>query len=258
MSWLALKRIYCGFLLAGVLLFTAPLLAGERAEPEADFRVATYQQSATVRLYQRFVAEAYHRLGYTVVFDEMSPRRGVYALGSGAVDALLMATPDVESTRNRVIRVQEALPASRFELLALAVFPRDSLPDDFGSYRLGHMQGIQPLERWLKDQETETVNRGFDQLLSLLLRQRVDVIAVPAQEVDGLIARSEQPLRPLLSPVLEVDTFHYLRGRHKQLAPELAGAIRQLKRERCFERLTRAMEAGDLDKAEPLCRSAGP
>lgn len=253
MSLISLNRIWRGWLCVGALLLSEPLLAEEGEEPAADFRVATYEQSVTVRLYQRFIAEAYHRLGYTVVFNTMSPRRGVYALGSGAVDALLMATPAVESSRNRIVRVQEALPLNRFELLTLAEFPQDSLAEDFGSYRIGFIQGIHPLERWLEGQEVETVNRGFDQLLSLLLRKRVDVIAVPAPEVDGLMERSEQPLKPLLSPVLEVDTYHYLRGRHKQLAPELATAILQLKQERCAERLARALEAGELDRAEPLC-----
>lgn len=59
-----LNPVKIGMLLAGILLASGPLPARADSGVGPDsMNIATYEQTATLQLYQRFIKEAYLRLG---------------------------------------------------------------------------------------------------------------------------------------------------------------------------------------------------
>lgn len=222
-----------GVLLAGILLASWPLHASAGNGPGPDhMKIATYEQTATLQFYQRFIKEAYLHLGITTRFTVMPTLRALHATNQGEQDAVLMVSTEAETGANHVVRVAEPLPRLDFRVLARANMPGDTLPADLGPYSVGYLRGIHPLERQFADKTQKlTINGDFDTLLEILELERIDLVVLPGLEAE-MLAMRHQELKALRAPVYTFAVFHYVHQDHTGLAPSLATIFREMKQNR--------------------------
>lgn len=235
------STLHAGVILITLVLGLAPCLARSEA-PQETLEVATYEQAATLQIHQRFIKEAYLRQGITTRYTVLPLLRAAKNANSGETDAMLMASTDVEANARSVVRVPEPLPDHHFRVVARNALPHDALPPDLGSYTVGYLRGIHPLERTFANKsEKLTVNSDFATLIELLILERVDLVALP--ELDARIVAERNPDVKLLDePVYAFTTFHYLHQNHRDLAEPLAGAFRILKSDKtCLHRITQTV-----------------
>lgn len=258
-------------LLAAIVLAsgTLPANADIGAHPDT-VNIATYEQTATLQLYQRFIKEAYLRLGVTTRYTVLPALRAVRATDQGDLDAILIASIEAETGADSIVRVAEALPDLHFRVVARSDMPVETLPEDLGPYYVGYLRGIHPLERQFDEKTRKLpINGGFDTLIEILKLERIDLAALPSLEAE-MLARQHQELKILRAPVYTFTVFHYVHQDHKGLSASLAEIFRELKQdERCMERLSQVALNHDLDTDrdklrdlvnapdyEPLCATA--
>lgn len=229
-------------LLAAIVLASGPLPANADIGTGPDtVNIATYEQTATLQLYQRFIKEAYLRLGITTRYTVLPTLRAVRATNQGELDAILIASIEAETGADSIVRVAEALPDLHFRVVARSDMPGETLPQDLGPYSVGYLRGIHPLERQFAEKTQKLpINSGFDSLIEILKLERIDLAALPSLEAE-MLARQHQDLKVLREPVYTFTVFHYVHQDHKDLSASLAEIFRELKQdERCMERLSQA------------------
>ncbi|MFC4258154.1 hypothetical protein ACFOZ5_03805 [Marinobacter lacisalsi] len=247
----ALNTLHTGILLTGMALLSGPCHAspGIRSGLET-MEVATYEQSPTLQLYQRFIKEAYLRLGITTRYTDLPILRAAYSANEGRLDAILIASTGAEAGADNMVRVANPLPEMTFRLVARVDMPGETLPADLGPYSVAYIHGIHPLERQFADKkQTLTTNSNMATLAELLELKRVDLVALPSLEANLLVQR-RQGLKVLQEPVYTFSVFHYVHQNHKDLAATLADTFRKLKHDGCMEAITRVVMNNDLNASD--------
>jgi polar amino acid transport system substrate-binding protein len=108
---------------------------------------------------------------------------------------------------------------------------------DLARYSVGYVTGNKILERQLQGVAQQTSVRDNAALFAMLAADRVDVVLINrwvgylAARQAGLVVRVQEPA------LLRVPMFIYLHRKHESLAPRLAKALAEVRRDGTWQRL---------------------
>ncbi len=230
------------FAFAGLLLLTAT--APGAAEPPVlvlnDTNEAPYTTPAGDGLADQVAAEAFRRAGVRLKLVRLPAERALMNADSGLDDGALARIAGLDANYPNLVRVPEKLLDWTF-----CAFSKDaSIPGQWEAIRqrpTGFIRGWKIYERGMAGAEQVLTAEDSAQLFRMLQLDRVEVVLYECRMGQYLLARSGlRGIYPLAPPLARKEMFIYLNKRHAALAPKLAAALRALKTEGLYDRLSQA------------------
>lgn len=213
-----------------------PLTLGTR-EPEG---------SPAMRWLQTVYDEAFRRVGRAVVLRTYPGARLTLLVDRGELDGDVARVGNYGSQHPQQLRVDE--PVIRGRLALYAASANVQVPDlaalETAPYNLVHVRGAVACDRVLAQggghlRRTEV--ESDEQALTMLLAGRVDLYCTTDAEMMALLSQPRYREWPVPRRLLVVGTtpyYLYLHRRHAALVPALAAALKQMRAEGVFERVS--------------------
>jgi polar amino acid transport system substrate-binding protein len=177
------------------------------------------------------------RLGYTLTVVPLPVERALVNANAGIEDGDLFRSPGFEKDYPNLVQVPE--PLLHQEFVAFTQRADIAVRDwaDLSRYSVAHLTGMKVIERELEGRRDVTSVRDITLLFGLLTSGRVDVIV--HNRAVGLLAarRAGLSLRVQQPALLRQPMYIYLHRRHAALAPKLAAAIAEVRRDGTWQRL---------------------
>lgn len=183
--------------------------------------------------------EACRRVGVELRLIKLPAERALLLANAGLQDGDLTRIAGLEAQYPNLMRVPEKLIDWDF-----AAFSKDaSIPANFEAIRrhsVGLIKGWKIYEQNMAGATHVTTVDDPEQLFRLLDRDRIDVALYVRWMGLALIQKQAlKDIRPLEPPLASRAMYVYLNKRHAKLVPELAEALRALKREGFYQRVYR-------------------
>lgn len=186
--------------------------------------------------------EAFRRVGREIKIIHVTSERALANANEGIDDGDFVRIAGLEQVYPNLVRVPE--PICVFEF---AVFVKDpsihiSGWESLKPYDVGIITGWKILEANIVGTKSLTKAKNDENLFELLLNDRVQVIAFDRLQGESYIKMKKLKGVRGLSPVLaSKDMYLYLNRRHAALAPGVAGALREMKKDGTHKRLIRSV-----------------
>jgi polar amino acid transport system substrate-binding protein len=183
--------------------------------------------------------EAFRRAGVELRLIKLPAERGLLNADAGIDDGDLVRIAGLEKQYPNLVRVPEKLIDWQF-----TAFSKDrAVTADWPAIRrlgVGHIKGWKIFEQAVAGAARVTTTDDAEQLFRLLERGRIDV-ALYERGLGVALARQLgfPAVQPLSPPLATRAMFIYLHRRHAGLAPKIAAALRDLKREGFYARAWR-------------------
>jgi polar amino acid transport system substrate-binding protein len=193
----------------------------------------------------RIVAEAFRRIGVQARLLQLPSERALQNANQGIDDGSYPRIAGLSSLYPNLVMVSE--PMGRFPFTAFTRDPalKADAWADLRGRKVASVAGWKLVEMSLKDVTELKLVRDEEALFALLDKGRTEV-AISALHTGREIIRKNgyKNMRALLPPLAEPPMYLYLNKRHAALAPKLAEALREMRRDGTVERLTAAGLAG--------------
>lgn len=205
------------------------------------------------------LTEAFRRIGYQLETVQLPAERALINANRGIDDGDLLRVAGLQKKYPNLIQVPEKIMA-----MDLVLFTKNNPSfyvdgwQSIKSYSIAIISGWKIMETnfgQFGDQIEIIKTDNIEQSLSLLMKDRVDFIAY--SRWSGLAYLKEQGINgvSLLSPPLVSPAFYtYLHKKHKNIVPELATAIRQMKYDgsmhAIYKRILKPLEPIAVKKTE--------
>jgi len=193
----------------------------------------------------RIVAEACRRLDLPVRLVQLPAERALQNANQGVDDGTYTRIAGLTLLYPNLVMVPE--PISEFVFTAFTRDPAMRVQGwaDLKPYNVGFINGWKIVEANTADVRSRTGVKDETALFALLDKGRAEVVVVDLYSGLEIIRRMGYTgMRPLEPPLERRPMFLYLHQRHAALVPRLAEALRRMKRDGTFERLTRAGQPG--------------
>ncbi|MFV1997224.1 MAG: substrate-binding periplasmic protein [Acidiferrobacterales bacterium] len=183
------------------------------------------------------VGEALQRIGYKLESVNLPAERALINANIGIDDGDLLRIKGLQKTYPNLIWVPEKIIDLEF-----VVFTRNK---DFPvtgwrslkPYSVAIVTGWKILERNITGTATLTKVKNANQLFTLLLKDRVDVVVYERWVGLGYIKQHRiRGVKMLEPPLARRSTYVYLHKKHKHLVPKLAAALRAMKADGSYQR----------------------
>lgn len=180
--------------------------------------------------------EAFRRAGVKLRLVKLPAERALLNANAGIEDGDLSRIAGLEAQYPNLIRVPEKL--IDWEFSAFSTDPTiSSKVDALRTHSVAHIKGWKIYEKLMAGAPTVVMAEDSAQLFRLLELKRVEVVLYVRWM--GLAKIREQGLQgvALLEPPLATrEMYIYLHKRHAHLAPKIAAALRELKKEGFYDR----------------------
>ncbi len=181
--------------------------------------------------------EAFRRAGYGLRVVPLPHERALQNANAGIEDGDLYRAAGFEKDYPNLVQVPQPLLEQDF----VAVSRRADIDvrgwPDLARYSVGYVTGNKILERQLEGVAQQTSVRDNPALFAMLAADRVDVVLINrwvgylSARRAGLVVRVQEPA------LLRVPMFIYLHRKHESLAPQLAKALAEVRRDGTWQRL---------------------
>jgi polar amino acid transport system substrate-binding protein len=183
--------------------------------------------------------EAFRRVGVELRLIKLPAERGLLNANAGIEDGDLTRIAGLETRYPNLVRVPEKLADWEF-----AAFSKDAtIPATWEAIRqraVGHVKGWKIYEQAVAGAERVTTTDDPEQLFRLLDLGRIEVALYERWLGLALAQRlGIKNVRLLSPPLARREMFVYLNRSHAALAPQLAQALRELKRAGYYDRVYR-------------------
>jgi len=183
--------------------------------------------------------EAFRRIGVEVQVVSLPAERALRLADDGRIDGEVGRVGGLEKLYPNLVRVPESVV--RVELTA---FSRDpAIPAEFAALRsraVGLVRGWKFFEQGMAGGEQVVTASDPEQLFRLLALGRVDVALYERSMGTALLmALGMRDVYRLEPPLARPEVYTYLHRRHAALVPQLADALRAMKRDGFFARAYR-------------------
>jgi polar amino acid transport system substrate-binding protein len=197
-----------------------------------------YTTSARDGILDVLVGEAVRRCGYSLQLVRLPAERGLINANDGIEDGDLSRIAGLEKSYPNLIRVPEKIFDMEFVALTRQHSLRTARWSDLEAVSVGHITGWKIFEQNLTPKTAVVTATTPEQLLDLLRLGRVDA-ALYSRWMGLALARSTGmgDVRVAEPPLATREMYIYLHKRHADLAPRLAEALRQLKREGTYQKI---------------------
>jgi len=215
------------------------LLSGPtRAETPADDKVLVLNAAVSEPLsndeqsgfVDRLVGEALQRLGYRLESLHLPAERALIIANAGIDDGEMLRIAGLQKSYPNLIQVPEKLIDLEFVAFTRNKSLKITRWQDLAEYTVAIITGWKIFERNIPA-TTELVSvKNADQLFSLLLKDRTDVILYSRWSGLAYIRKHRlQGIRVVDPPLARQSMYTYLHRRHRDLVPQLAEELRALK-----------------------------
>lgn len=193
----------------------------------------------------KIIQEAFQRIGVPATIVYQPPERALVNANEGVIDGDCWRVSGLSARYPNLLEVPEPV-----DLVFIKVFTRNPAMRitswaDLKPYNVAYINGWKILEANVLGTRSLEKVKDLEMLLALLARDRTEAVLV-----DPVMGREEvrrmgfTGIRVLEPPLARQDMHIYLHKRHAELVPRLSEALRQMKRDGTFQRLTRAGLAG--------------
>lgn len=187
----------------------------------------------------RVVKEAFRRIGVGLTLVRLPSERALINANEGIEDGNYARVGGIiTQIYPNLIQVPE--PVTRFEFVAFSRKHnfRTAGWESLNPYNIGIVTGWKILENNIRDTKSLTKVRDADFLFNMLMADRVDVAVYDLRQGMFVLGRLKAADVRAMSPPLSIqDMFIYLHRKHRELAPRLAEAIREMKEDGTYRRI---------------------
>jgi len=186
---------------------------------------------------EELAREAFRRAGYGLRVVPLPVERALQNANAGIEDGDLYRAAGFEADYPNLIQVPQPLLEQDFVAMSRRADVEVRGWPDLARYSVGYVTGNKILERQLQGVAQQTSVRDNAALFALLAADRVDAVLINrwvgylAARQAGLVVRVHEPA------LLRVPMFMYLHRRHASLAPQLATALGEVRRDGTWQRL---------------------
>ncbi len=195
----------------------------------------------------QIVQEAFRRIGVSVKIVYQPPERALVNADAGAIDGDCWRVSGLAARYPNLVMVPEPVDTAAITVFAKDPAMRITGWADLRPYNVAYINGWKILEARVRDARSVEKTKGLRPLFTLLDRNHADLVLMdPVMGQEVMRSMGLTGIRMLTPPLIRVDMHIYLHRRHAGLVPRLSEALRQMKHDGTFQRLTRAglAEAG--------------
>lgn len=236
---LLLRRVAALFCLLAILGARPALAAQTLVLSSAD--PAPRSRPDGTGILDRIVLEAFRRIGVEVKLVQLPAERALQNANQGVDDGTYTRIAGLTRLYPNLVMVPE--PISEFVFTAFTKDPAVRVQGwaDLKPYSVAFINGWKIVEANTLDVRSRTGVKDEAALFALLDKGRAEVVVVDLHSGQEAIRSSGyQGMRALAPPLERRDMFLYLHKRHAALAPKLAEALRNMRRDGTLQRFTRA------------------
>ncbi len=192
------------------------------------------------RAFEPAIAAVYHEIGMRVEFVLLPPERSLKSVESGAIDAEMARVVGGTAGYQNVVETQETL----LDLHLVAVVRKDFkptrlVPADLKAYKLGLYRGTKFAEGLVAKLGLEaTPANSTLQMYQMLNVGRFDVALVSSVTPVSQFPEFAESLKALKQPVASAKVVHVLNRKWEALVPKIDAAVKTLKADGRWAKLT--------------------
>ncbi|NOZ10909.1 MAG: transporter substrate-binding domain-containing protein [Gammaproteobacteria bacterium] len=229
--WLSFIWLLSGLAVPGLLLAKEILVLNTTFTPP----LSNDEQTGFVDV---VVKQALGRIGFGMESVRLPAERALINANAGIDDGDLLRIAGLQRTYPNLIQVPEKIIDLEFVVFAKNVsFPVTG----WGSlkpYSVAMVTGWKILERNIPKSAEITMVKNANQLFTLLIKDRVDVLVYSRWVGLGYLNRHRiQGVKVLKPPLARRAMYVYLHKKHRHLVPKLAAALRAMKADGSYQRV---------------------
>ncbi len=188
----------------------------------------------------RIEQEALRRLGYTLEYVHFPAERGLQNANAGIIDGDAIRVSGLDKIYPNLIRVNEKIMDWEFVVFSKQDIKIDHGWDSLKPYVVSIINGWKILERNIPKEATLTKVNSANQLFSLLDKNRTDLIIYERYRGLARIKNRHSEDIHIIEPPLETRAMYmYLHKKHKDLIPQLARVLKEMKQDGTYNKITR-------------------
>ncbi len=183
---------------------------------------------------------ALQRLGYRLETVQLPAERGLKNANAGIVDGEMSRIRGLEKLYPDLIRVTEKIMDWEFLLFSRQKIDLEQGWNSLANRYVAYINGWKILENNIPASTHVTRVRTAEQLFTLLKKKRIDHIIY--EHWSGIRYLHQYGLKNVTvgqPPLAKREMFIYLHKRHRALVPQLARALRDMKKDGSYQRIWR-------------------
>lgn len=231
------RRLKTGAFVGLVLCLSMKVLAAETLVLNTAF-TSPLSNDAQSGFADRVVAEALKRNGYGLETVLLPAERALINANAGIDDGDLLRISGLQKTYTNLIQVPEKVMDLEFVVFTRhANFPVTGW-QSLKPYSVSIITGWKILERNITEYADLTKVKNAEQLFTLLVKDRTDVIVFSRWVGLGYIKDKQlSKVKVLDPPLVQRAVYVYLHKKHERLVPGLAAALRDMKADGSYQRI---------------------
>jgi len=221
---------FCYF--SAVVSAQSPLYIGSTLVPP----LSNPEQSG---LLDQLAHEAFTRIGYKIIISLLPSERSLINANKGIDDGDIARIDGLWKMYPNLIKVPEKIIDYEFVVLTKNKTMNIATWEDLTPYSVGLIAGWKILEKGARNASVISSVDNEEGLFSMLQKDRVDLIIYERREANYMIRKKNMnDVRMILPPLAIRKMYLYLNKRHHKLIPKLADALKQMKRDGTYDRIT--------------------
>lgn len=215
-----------------------PAPAADSHEIGRYVTISTIINEQTHAVVKGVLKEAYRRIGYGVVFDDLPAIRALEWANDGITDGDAARIVGTEKAYPHLIPVVTPVLYFRGQAFAKKTVKKISTWDDLADFRIGIVRGIRYAEMGTEGMEPFPAN-GMTHLFSLLDNDRIDVaVAVlAAGRVEIEKHFKNRGIYPVGTPLFAAPLYHFVHASRRDLVDPLNRVLLSMTKNGDLERL---------------------
>jgi len=199
---------------------------------------APYATEDRTGFQDRMVAEVFRRLGLVGRVERYKASRRALINANENIDhGVAMRVKGLEKRYQNLVRVDETFVENDFVAYSKGLDLQTHSWASLKPYAVAHIHGWVIFERNLLSGQNISTVKTPDQMLAMLVKNRVDLILY--ERWQGLQRARDNGLRVTVHepPLASVDMYMYMHKRYASLVPRIADALRAMKVDGTYEKI---------------------
>lgn len=198
------------------------------------FPLSTNEQSGFIDV---IVNEALGRIGFELESVWLPAERALINANAGIDDGDLLRIAGLQKTYPNLIQVPETVIDLEFVVFTKHANFRITDWQSLKPYSIAYITGWKILERNITDAAKITKVKNAEQLFTMLLKDRVDVIVYSRWVGLGYIRQNDiRGIKIMEPPLATRNLYVYLHKKHQHLVPKLATSLQTIKSDGSYQR----------------------
>ena len=179
---------------------------------------------------------ALKRIGYTLTLHSFPTERSLKMANTGVTDGELIRTQSIEKQYPNLIRVPENLASAEFMVFSRTPINVSQGWQSLKGKSVGVIIGMKIIEQNLPASARKIEVRDINSLFQLLINERADCVVFAHMLGENFLSKHAIDKVLINEPKLaSVPLFTYLNNNHIELVPQLAHALKTMKKDNSYQ-----------------------